>query len=408
VIVDRLSRAFGALFGGVWRALTAPFREPKPEARPVFVPVDRQQPRSVAGITLRASLVVVGVALGVYLAWELRQLIILAFLGVLFAAALTGPSMAVERIGLPRVLAVLVTYLALLAIFALILFLIFPPLVAQAVELTDDLPSLIEQLRTSVADIVDGFAGEGAGERLIDGLFRGAADAAPDWSTLLRFPLTVAGILLNIVLIVFLSALMLLERDRVRDWALQFVADEDREAAFGVTRTALLKLGAYVRAQLFIMTITGVGTFTGMWLLGVPFAFPLGLLAFIGEAIPMAGAFLAGGPIVLLAALQSPLTGLLMLIWLVVLQQLQGFVIVPIVQGRAVALSPMAVLLSVLAGASLGGIVGAIIAIPVVAVGDVVIRDVVLPLHRAREERRRARAAAAAVAAAGAAQSGAE
>jgi len=102
----------------------------------------------------------------------------------------------------------------------------------------------------------------------------------------------------------------------------------------------------------------------------------------------MAGAFIAGGPIVLLALLESPIQGLLMLIWLVVMQQLQGFIVVPIVQGRAVQLSPVVVLLSVLAGASLGGIVGAIIAIPVVAVVDVVIRDVVFPLRQARQARR--------------------
>jgi predicted PurR-regulated permease PerM len=91
---------------------------------------------------------------------------------------------------------------------------------------------------------------------------------------------------------------------------------------------------------------------------------------------------------VLLALLQSPLQGLFMLLWLVIMQQLQGFIVVPIIQGRAVQLSPVVVLLSVLAGASLGGIVGAIIAIPVVAVVDVVIRDVVFPLRRARRVRR--------------------
>jgi predicted PurR-regulated permease PerM len=203
-----------------------------------------------------------------------------------------------------------------------------------------------------------------------------------------RLPLTVAGILLNVVLVLFLSVLMLLERDNARAWAQRFVSPQDQPLTHEVSVNALAKLGAYVRGQLLIMTITGVGTFLGMWIIGVPFAFPLSLLAFIGEAIPMAGAFIAGGPIVLLALLQSPLQGLFMLIWLVVMQQLQGFIVVPIIQGRAVQLSPVVVLLSVLAGASLGGIVGAIIAIPVVAVADVVIRDVVFPLREARRVRR--------------------
>ena len=342
----------------------------------------------MAGIALRATLVVAAVAFGIYLAWELRQLIILAFLGVLFAAALYGPTRVFERLGWPRVLSVVTVYLLLIGVIAVAVALIFPPLVSQAVGLADDLPDIVDDLRASAIGFIDAIAGQGSGEDAIDAVTDGAAEAAPDWGSLVRLPLTVAGILLNIVLVLFLSILMLLERDNARKWFMKFIAVEDQPLTHEVSVNALGKLGAYVRGQLLIMTITGVGTLIGMWIIGVPFAFPLSLLAFIGEAIPMAGAFIAGGPIVLLALLESPLQGLFMLIWLVVMQQLQGFIVVPIIQSRAVQLSPVVVLLSVLAGASLGGIVGAIIAIPVVAVVDVVIRDVVFPLRQARQARR--------------------
>jgi predicted PurR-regulated permease PerM len=125
-----------------------------------------------------------------------------------------------------------------------------------------------------------------------------------------------------------------------------------------------------------------------MWVLDVPFAVPLGALSFITAAIPLAGAFIAGGPIVLVALTVSPGTGLLMAAWLVVLQQLEGSVITPYIQGRVVNLSAIAVLLGVLAGTSVAGIVGGIIAIPLVAVADVVLRDIVFPLRRRAETRR--------------------
>jgi putative heme transporter len=346
-----------------------------------------REPRSVAGIAFRVTLVVLAVGIGVYLAWQLRQLIILAFLAVLFAAALHGPTRFFERLGWPRILSVLVVYLLLIGVFAGVIAVIFPPLIEQAVGLADDAPQIVTELRERATGFIDSVGGPGTGNDVVDAITNGAAEVSPDWGALVRLPLTVAGILLNVVLVLFLSILILLERDNARGWFMRFIAKEDQPLAQEVSVNALAKLGAYVRGQLLIMTITGVGTFIGMVLLGVPFAFPLSLLAFIGEAIPMAGAFIAGGPIVLIALLQSPLTGLLMLIWLVVMQQLQGFIVVPIIQGRAVSLSPVVVLLSVLAGASLGGIVGAIIAIPVVAVADVVIRDVVFPLRRAREAR---------------------
>lgn len=375
---------WGATFGRLFRSSSEPAHVP-------MVVAERPEPRSVAGITLRAALVIVGVVLACYLAWQLRQLIILAFLAVLFAAALYSPTRFFEGLGWPRVLSVVTVYLILIAVFAIVVALVFPPLIDQAVRLADDLPQLSTDLRDRTTGFIDAIAGGGTGEQVVGAVTRGAAEVSPDWGALVRLPLTVAGILLNIVLVLFLSVLILLERDNAREWSMRFVAAEDQPLMVDVGRRALAKLGAYVRGQLLIMTITGVFTFLGMTLLGVPFAFPLALLAFIGEAIPMAGAFIAGGPIVLLALLESPLTGLLMLIWLIVMQQLQGFIVVPIIQSRAVALSPVVVLLSVLAGASLGGIVGAIIAIPVVAVVDVVIRDVVFPLRQARQARRSGR-----------------
>ncbi|HEU4848980.1 MAG TPA: AI-2E family transporter, partial [Terrimesophilobacter sp.] len=118
-------------------------------------------------------------------------------------------------------------------------------------------------------------------------------------------------------------------------------------------------------------------------------AVPLAALSFITATIPLAGAFISGGPIILVALTVSPLTGLLMAVWLIVLQQLEGSVITPYIQGRIVNLSAIAVLLGVLAGTSIAGIVGGIIAIPLVAVADVVLRDIVFPLRRRAEDRRR-------------------
>lgn len=345
--------------------------------------------RSVVLVTARVALVVVGVVLALALAWELRELIVVVFLAALVAAGLHGPVMALEQRGLARVWAVVLTYAALVAVLVLVILLIFPPLVQQAVQLAEDLPDLLGRLRTSAIDVISGFAGPGAGERVIDSITQGAQQLAPQLTSLLSVPLTALGVLVNAVVIFVLSALMLLERDAARDWVLQFLDPDDGEMLEDVSRRALDKLGAYVRGQLLLMTVIGVGTAIGMVLIGLftsgsplPFLFPLALLAFVTEAIPMVGPFISGVPIAIVAFLESPLTGILMAIWLVALQQLEGLVLVPVVQSRAVSLSPMVVLVAVLAGGSLAGIVGAIIAIPVVAVGDVVLRDVVLPLRR--------------------------
>ena len=386
-MINRLLSFLARIPGSLWRGTVGRLTAKPPPTATVAV-AEPEEPRSVAGITFRASLVVVGVVLAAYFVYQLRLLLILIFLAILLAAGLYGVVRLFERF-LPRILAVLASYALLIGVFVLVLFLIFPPLVRGVVEFADDLPNIADSLRAGTISLIDGIAGAGTGEDIVDTLTEGAQDAAPELGSLLSVPLTLASILTNTLVVIFLSALMLIERDRARAWILEFVDQRDRDAVLGVSRNALLKLGAYVRGQLLVMAIIGVGSGVGMWVLGVPFAVPLGALSFITAAIPLAGAFIAGGPIVLVALTVSPGTALLMAAWLVVLQQLEGSVITPYIQGRVVNLSAIAVLLGVLAGTSIAGIVGGIIAIPLVAVADVVLRDIVFPLRRRAEARRR-------------------
>jgi putative heme transporter len=387
-MIGRALSFLAGIPGALWRGTVGRLlARPTPSSLPVVV-AEPEEPRSVAAITFRASLVVVGVVLAAILLYQLRQLLILVFLAILLAAGLYGVVRFFERF-LPRVLAVLVTYVLLIAAFGLVLFLIFPPLVREAVSFADDAPTLAADLRTGAVSLIDGIAGAGTGEEIVGSLTAGAQDALPQLGSLLTIPLTVVGILANLIIVLFLSALMLIERDRSRGWLLEFVEERDQPAVVGVARNALLRLGSYVRGQLLVMAIIGLGSALGMALLGVPFAVPLGALSFITAAIPLAGAFIAGGPIVLVALTVSPITGLLMALWLVVLQQLEGSVITPFVQGRVVNLSAIAVLLGVVAGTSIAGIVGGIIAIPLVAVADVILRDIVFPLRQRADARRR-------------------
>ena len=386
-MIRRILSGIAGIPGALWRGTIGRLLAKPPPVTSVAV-VEPVEPRGIAGITFRASLVVVAVVLASYLLYQLRLLLILVFLAILLAAGLYGAVRFFERF-LPRILAVLASYLILIGAFALVLFLIFPPLVRQVVELVDDLPRIADDLRAGTISLLDGIIGAGQGEEFVNSLTDGAQGALPEVGSLLSVPLTLVGIVTNGLIVIFLSALMLIERDRARAWALEFVNERDRGAILGVARNALLRLGAYVRGQLLVMAIIGVGSAAGMLVLGVPFAVPLGALSFITATIPLAGAFLAGGPIILVALTVSPGTGLLMAVWLIVLQQLEGSVITPYIQGRALNLSAIAVLLGVVAGTSIAGIVGGIIAIPLVAVADVVLRDIVFPLRRLSDERRR-------------------
>jgi predicted PurR-regulated permease PerM len=175
---------------------------------------------------------------------------------------------------------------------------------------------------------------------------------------------------------------MILERDRARDWIMRFVAPRDRPVLDALLRKAAQRLGAYVRGQLLIMLVTGTGSYVGLTLIGVPFALPLGIFAFLTEAVPIAGPIIAGVLMILVALTESPLQALLTIVLVTIIQQSESLVLVPVIQGRLISISPVVALLAVLAGSAIGDIPGAILAIPVVAIATVFVDDVVLPWRR--------------------------
>lgn len=339
-----------------------------------------------SGSTARRALIwvliTVGVALLLFLAWQLRQVLILVFLALLVAAAAHQPIAWLEGRGAPRPLALAGVYLGLLAVFAAILWIIVPPLVGQVAQLAEDAPQYVERAREWVQDLTAQLPGD-AGQQGLQEVTAQLSGVLPSIGALAAIPLLLVNVLVNFVLILVLSALLVLQSDALRDGFLAYVRPERRGRVREVAGAAIEKLGAYVRGQLVMMVAIGMGTAIGMLLIGVPFVLPLSFLAFLAEAIPLVGPFIAGVPIVIIAFVDGGLvSGLLMAGWIIGLQQLEGYVLQPMIQRKALELSPVIVMLSVLAGGTLGGVIGALIAIPLVAVVKVVLSQVVLPLRR--------------------------
>jgi putative heme transporter len=357
--------------------------------RVAFDPAGRPPSGDLAR-TARRFLLIVTLAIALVVLWLLRDLLIVLLLAMLVASGMYGLVAPLERL-VPRLAAIGIAYLTLMLVLVGFGLLIAPPLVDEAAALVENIPELVDELQTDVSGVIDSVAGEGAGAQLFDRFLpRVVGDGADE--RIFALPFTVLQVLANLTIMLFLSAVILLERDAILRWASRFLVARDRRPALNLVHTAAAKLGGYVRGQLLVMAVTGVGTAVGMMILGVPFALPMGLLGFLAEAIPLAGPIIAGVPVLVLAFLESPTTGLLMLVWLVALQQAEGWLLYPIVQGRILSLSPLVVILAVLAGATLYGVLGAIIAVPIVAIVDVVLREIVFPLRR-QASRRDARAA---------------
>ena len=341
---------------------------------------DQRKLRLATAIAFRASIVVVLVGLAAWWIYLIREVLVLGLLALVIAAAIHGPVSALQRRGVPRIGAVLIVYLALFAIVGVMLAVIVPPMLVEARELATDLPIIIGDLTGRVNALLAQF-GLTAGGNLVDVVLGQLGNVG---GVLARIPGVIVGFLAALVLITFMSALMVLERERARDWVMRFIAPHDRPLVDDLLHKAGFRLGAYVRGQLLIMLVTGVGSWIGLTLIGVPFALPLGIFAFLTEAIPIAGPIIAGVLMIAVAFIESPVHALATLVLVIIIQQAESLVLVPVIQGRLISISPVAALLAVLAGSAVADIPGAILAIPMVAIAMVVINDVILPWRRAQ------------------------
>jgi predicted PurR-regulated permease PerM len=339
---------------------------------------DARRIRVGTAIAVRAAIVVVLVGLAAWWIYLVRDVLVTALLALVIAAAIHAPVLALERRGVRRVLAVVLVYLGLIVLVGLLLALLVPPLVSQARDFAANLPVILGSLSASI-DALLAQLGLSTGGSLVDTILGSLGSLG---GVLARIPGVIVGFLSALLLVTFLSALMILERDRARAWAMRFVAPADRPGLDGLLRKAADRLGAYVRGQLLIMGVTGVGSFVGLTVIGVPFALPLAIFAFLTEAVPIAGPVISGIVMIVVAFTQSPAQGLLAVALVVVIQQAESLVLVPVIQGRLISISPVAALLAVLAGSAIGDIPGAILAIPVTAIVMVVIDDVILPWRR--------------------------
>jgi predicted PurR-regulated permease PerM len=185
--------------------------------------------------------------------------------------------------------------------------------------------------------------------------------------------LTVAETITSILTLLTVVYFWLTEHARLQRYVLAFVPEARRKRARHVWNAAETRLGMWVRGTLILMATMGIMTSVAYTLLGIPAALLLGLIAALAEAIPIVGPLLGAIPAVLVAATVSPQLALTVAGVYLVVQIIEGNILVPLVMRNTTGISPFLVILSVLIGGAAGGFVGALLAVPIAAAGEVLI-----------------------------------
>jgi predicted PurR-regulated permease PerM len=322
-----------------------------------------------------AVLVVVGLA---WLLIQVRSILVILILAVLLAAAIEPLVYRLRRRGFRRGQAILTIYASILLTLVVALYLLVPTLITQATEFFDAIPEILDDLQAQALANENDFirtSGYRTLVRVESAYLEFRANPTIEGQTAIGWFTTVIGFLFATVSTMIVAFYWMTEKAVIKRLVLGLLPLHHRDRAHTLWDQIELRIGGWTRGQFLLMLTIGVFSTIGYFLLDLPFWLPLGIWAGLTEVIPFIGPYLAGGAAVMVALTVSLEKALLVVIFVVILQQVEGAVLVPRVMKNAVGMSPLTVILAVLVGGAVGGPIGAILAIPVGAACQVLLHD---------------------------------
>ncbi|KUF06389.1 AI-2E family transporter [Leucobacter sp. G161] len=194
------------------------------------------------------------------------------------------------------------------------------------------------------------------------------------WTGALGVATTATQLVTGLLLTIFSLVFLLIDGKRIWYWVVGFSPARAHAAVDASGRAGWVSVGQYVRVQIFVAFVDAVGIGAGAGILGVPFAIPIAILVFLGSFIPFLGAIVTGGLAAFIALVYNgPVTALIMVGVVILVNQIEGHVLQPLVMGNAVRVHPLGVVLAVTTGTLLAGIPGALFAVPIAAAANAIV-----------------------------------
>jgi predicted PurR-regulated permease PerM len=303
--------------------------------------------------------------------------VIIWLIVALFFAIVLNPAVdfLVTRARFRRGLATTVVFIAGLALMAGLVTLFVTPLIAQGQQFAEDLPAYVEDAREgrgAIGQLVERYNLE---DRIRESSGRVQEYLSEAGSRTVEIVGAVGTAVAALLTIFVMTLLMLLEGPRLLRSASEALPAHRRDRVRAVAADSAKAITGYMAGNLLISVVAGTLTFVFLLIIGVPFAGVLALFTAIMDLVPLVGATLAAVVVTITAFFHSTGAGIASIVFFVLYQQLENHVLQPIVQSKTVKLSPLVVLVAVIMGVELAGILGALLAIPVAGVIQVVGRD---------------------------------
>ncbi len=323
---------------------------------------------NISSITILKVLVII---LLLWFLFAVRDILLLFLISVIISSAIDPLADYLGKRRVPRGLSVLIVYTIFLGIFAMVIALLVPPIIQQFTQLSQS--NFYESFLSRVGGFRENLAQFGIDETVTQNFQEFAGSISQGIFNTTRGIITgFVSVITVLVVSFYLSA----EENGTKNFIKHLVPYKNQGYANKLVTKIQRKMGAWVLGQLILSVSIFTLTYIGLLILGVEYALVLALIAGLLEIIPYIGPIISVIPAAFFAFIQNPPLALAVVILYIIVQQLENHLLVPMIMSKSVGLNPILVILGILIGGSLGGLVGAIIAVPVISGVQVFITDV--------------------------------
>ena|SRR3989338_6250561 len=315
---------------------------------------------------------IVIVALLLFALYVVRDIVLMLVVSMILASAMDPlVDWLYRKAKFPRGLSVMLVYIVFIGAFVTVFYFLIPPMIQQFSQLAGRLSDIRNDIGNQTGTLA----------RVIDqiGISRGLSTLGDSFNNFLgSFLQTTLGVVSGIVQVIAVLAIsfyLISSESGMKNLVKSLVPFKHQAYAVRLTDQVQKKIGSWLLGQLFLSGFIFLLIFIGLSILGVRNALALALLAGLLEIVPYLGPVLSAVPAVFVAFVQSPPLALFVIVLYIVVQQIENYILVPKVMGRTVGANPVVILLAVLIGFKLGGIIGMLISVPIVATASVFIND---------------------------------
>ncbi len=328
---------------------------------------------------IRMVMTVLATLLLAYCAYLVRSAILLVVVSVFLAAGFDPAIRRIEHFGPSRGQAVAIMFVTALIAVTAFVFAVASPLVEQVTNLVTDFPTYVQAISEGNPQVRDFVQDNQIPERVREATQNIPSAVSSSFGSVLGVAGSILGGLFSLITVLVLTIYFLLSFSRLREGTLRLIPQSRRARAQQLADPIIGKIGSYIEGQIVIALLSGVLAFLFLTVLGVPFSIALALWVFLAGLVPLVGATIGAVPAVIVAFFSSVGVGIAVVVYFLIYQQVENYLVAPRIMNAAVDVSPAAVLLAALIGGTLLGFIGALMAIPVAASIKLITQEVLIP-----------------------------